>query len=148
LNNSVDGLGVFNVHNEGVRPIYEGSQVFSQGFKTLLDGAAGRTDFVLNDTALFTGNEMIADLDYETIPFQLAYSTTTDEIATATFQWRPDPALFLAVMCGQFQLVVNDLQVGSTGSLEEIEINVSVMTSGWKSIMGKPSSKKKSRRMN
>jgi len=149
LNNSVDGLGVFNVHNEGVRPTYEGSDVFSQGFKTLLDGTAGRTDFVLNDTAPFTGNEMIADLDYETIPFQLAYSTAaTADFATSTFQWRPDPALFLAVMCGQFQLVVNDLQVGATGSLEEVEINVAVMTSGWKSIMGNPSSKKKSRRMN
>lgn len=144
LNNSADGLGIFNVHNESVRPIYEGTDEFSQGFKTLLDRTGTRTDFVLNDTALYTGNEDIAELDYETIPFQLALSTTPDEHATATFQWRPDPALFLAVMCGQLQIVINDMNVGATGTLQEVTLNIAVMTSGWKSIMGNPDKKKKS----
>ena len=148
LNDATDGIGIFNVHNEGVRPVYNGSNVFSEGFKTLLDDNASgsRADFVLNDVAPFTGNEMIASLTYETIPFQLAYSTTADEQATATFQWRPDPALFLAVLCGQFQVVINDMEVASTIALEKIEVNVAVMVSGWKSIMGAHSSSKKNTR--
>ncbi len=148
LNNATDGLGIFNVHNEGVRPIYQGSNVFSEGFKTLLDNNAvgSRADFVLNDVAPYTGNEMTASLDYETIPFQMSLSTTADENATATFQWRPDPALYLAVMCGQFQLVIEDMQVDDSLVPIEVEVNVSVMVSGWKSIMGNPDKKKKSSR--
>jgi len=141
-NNS--GQGIFNVHNDGVRPVYQGSDVFSQGFKTLLDPAGG-TDFVLNDVAPYTGNANIASLDYETIPFQLSFSTTTDEQSTATFQFRPDPALYVAVMCGQFQVVVNDMEVKAIIALEEVTLNIAVMTSGWKSIMGNPDKKKRSR---
>jgi len=150
LNNSLDGVGIFQVHNEGVRPVYEGSNVFSEGFKTLLDGnsSGSRADFVLNDVAPYTGNEMIAATDYETIPFQLSFSTDSAESTTATFQWRPDPALYLAVMCGQMQIIINDMET-SANLTDYVTFDVSVMVSGWKSIMGNPdkSSKKKTRRM-
>lgn len=149
LNNSLDGLGIFQVHNEGVRPQYDGTaaDLYSQGFKTLLDASGSRTDFVLNDAIPFTGNDMIAETDYETIPFQLSLSTESNVATTGTFQWRPDPALYLAVLCGQFQIVIEDLDVGSTVSLETVSLDVAVMVSGWKSIMGNPE-KKKTRRMN
>ena len=140
-----EGVGIFQVHNEGVRPVFEGSDVFSQGFKTLLDDGATRTDFVLNDVAPFTGNEMIASTEYETIPFQLAFTTSGTSSSTATFQWRPDPALYLAIMCGQMQVVINDMDVGNATPIggEEVSLNVSVMVSGWKSIMGNPDKKRK-----
>lgn len=149
LNTDDDGLGVFQVHNLGVRPQYDGtaSDAFSTGFKTLLAAGTTRTDFVLNDTVPFTGNHMIASTDYEEIPFQLALSTDASVANTDTFQFRPDPALYIAVMSGQFEIVIDDMDVGSTIGLEEIQLDISVMVSGWKSIMGNPE-KKKLRRMN
>ena len=142
----VEGTSIFGVHNEGVRPIYEGSDVYSQGFRTILDDRdlPDRTDFVLNDVAPYTGNSDYASEQYETIPFQLALSTTADERATATFQWRPDPALYLAVLCGQFEIFLTDN--ASVNGIESFpaELNVAVMVSGWKSIMGNPDKKKKS----
>ncbi len=147
LFNSTDGIGIFQVHNEGVRPVYEGSNVYSEGFKTLLDGnaQASRADFVLNDVAPFTGNHDTAGLEPESIPFQLTFSTS-GQGTTATFQWRPDPALYLAVMCGQMQVRINDMDVGAVGSLQAVDLNVAVMVSGWKSIMGNPDKKKKTSR--
>ena len=140
----VEGTSIFGVHNAGVRPIYEGTDVYSQGFRTLLDGGASRTDFVLNDVAPYTGNSDYASEEYETIPFQLAFSTTADERATATFQWRPDPALYLAVLCGQFEVFLTDNSSVNGIELFPAELNVAVMVSGWKSIMGNPDNKKKS----
>ena len=145
---TTEGCGIFEVHNDSVRPIYQGTNVFGEGFKTLLDDGASRTDFVLNDTPLYTGNADFANLNYEEIPFQLAFSTTADEQATATFQFRPDPALYLAILCGQFEVVLVNAEVAPNlpVPLNEINMNFSVQVSGWKSIMGNPDKKKKSRR--
>ncbi len=138
----VEGTSIFGVHNAGVRPIYEGSDVYSQGFRTLLDGGTSRTDFVLNDVAPYTGNSDYASEQYETIPFQLALSTTADERATATFNWRPDPALYVAVLCGQFEIFLTDNASFNGIEMFPAELNVAVMVSGWKSIMGNPDKKK------
>lgn len=143
------GAGIFEVHNASTQPIYTGTaaDLYISGFDTLLQPSGTGTDFVLNDTVPFTGNELTASVDYETIPFQLALSTTADETATATFQWRPDPALYLAVLCGQFQVIFTDLQTES-GLLPPttLNLNVSIMVSGWKSIMGNPDKKRKTSR--
>lgn len=148
LNDATSGLGVFQVHNLGVRPQYDGTatDAFSTGFRTLLDDGATRTDFVLNDEVPFTGNEMVASLEYETIPFQLTLSTDPDVESTGTFQFRPDPALYIAVMCGQFEITIEDLDIGAVFALEQITLDVNVMVSGWKSIMGTPKNLKKSGR--
>jgi len=144
LNNVTNpGAGIFQVHNASVRPVYEGSSVFDEGFDTLLASGGAKTDFVLNDVAPYTGNEHIASIDYEEIPFALSFGDS-DESSTLSFQWRPDPALYLAVMCGQFQIVVEDLNAQSSVGLEELSLNVAIMVSGWKSIMGNPDKKKKS----
>jgi len=143
------GASVFGVHNASVRPVYEGSDVFDEGFNTLLQTRAG-TDFVLNDVAPYTGNEMIADTSYETIPFSLTYSTeetdTTFGSNSNIFQWRPDPALYLAVLCGQFQIVLIDADSGGEVIPFPADLNVSVMVSGWKSIMGNPDKKRSSKK--
>jgi len=140
------GASVFGVHNASVRPVYEGSDVFDSGFNTLLQSRSG-TDFVLNDVAPYTGNEMIADTSYETIPFSLTYSTeetdTTFGSNSNIFQWRPDPALYLAVLCGQFQIVLIDADSGGEVIPFPADLNISVMVSGWKSIMGNPDKKRK-----
>ncbi len=145
LNNSNLGASIFGVHNAGVRPIYEGSNVFDEGFDTLIAARSDSVDFVLNDVAPFTGNHLIASEDYEEIPFQLSISSTSDEQATATFQFRPDPALYLAVLCGQLQIYI-ETAVGGDFPVSNNTLSVSVMVSGWKSIMGDPDKKKKSSR--
>jgi len=150
LNNTTNpGAGIFQVHNTSVKPTYEGTagDLYSEGFDTVLASGGARTDFVLQESVAYTGNEHFASLDYETIPFQMALSTTADESATATFQWRPDPALYQAVLCGQYQIVFTDLQTQSgVFPARTLNLNVAIMVSGWKSIMGNPDKKKKSSR--
>lgn len=150
LNNTNAGASIFGVHNSGVRPIYNGTNVFDEGFDTILQNRSTGTDFVLNDVAPFTGSHLIASEDYEEIPFQLSISSTADEQATATFQFRPDPALYLAVLCGQLQIYIETSAGGDFPTMTNT-LRVAVMVSGWKSIMGDPdksSKKKKTRRMN
>jgi hypothetical protein len=143
-NATTPGASIFDVHNRNVRPQYtQGtSLIFQPGFDTLLQTSAG-TDFVLNDTIPFTGNRDVASTEYETIPFMLSWTPDTTDIAIQ-WNWRPDPALFLAVLCGQMSVVVEEVNVD--GGATSINLNVSVMVSGWKSIMGDPNRKSKSRK--
>lgn len=140
------GAGIFEVHNLSTQPIYTGTadDLYIPGFDTLLQPSATGTDFVLNDAVPFTGNDLTASTDYEKIPFQLSYSTTTDEHATEIFQWRPDPALYVAMLCGQLEMIIEDFDVNNGSIDDNVNINVAVMVSGWKSIMGNPDKKKKS----
>ena len=136
--------GLFQVHNSGVQP-NQTTATFSEGFGVF--GSAGN-DFVLNeDQQGYQGNELIADEEFESIPFQISYdqdgSTAVNNSGTTlTMQWRPDPALYLAVLTGCFELDVKETQtVGG-----DCTISVNVMCSGWKSIMGNPDKKRRSRR--
>ncbi len=145
LNNANATASIFGVHNASVQPksTNPAADIFAEGFSTLLSPAG--TDFVLNDTRLYSGNEMIANEQYEEIPFQLEMSSVHGNSVTATFQWRPDPALYLAVMCGQFQVYLEDYRVDPQVITQLPQLNVAVMVYGWRSIMGNPDKKKKSR---
>ncbi len=142
-----EGHGVFEIHNRSVQPQYTGTagNLYQTGFDTLLQSNASGTDFVLNDTVPFTGNEQYADLQLEKIPFMISWTPDSTDMAIQ-FQWRPDPALYLAVMTGQFQLYVEeiDLDEGASG----INLRIAIHIAGWKSIMGNPDKKRrrKSRR--
>ncbi len=143
LNNvGTPGASIFGVHNKSVRPQYTGStaDLFGSGFDTVLQTAG--TDFVLNDTVPYTGDRNVASTEYERIPFTLSYTPDTTDL-TIGMEWRPDPALFVAVMCGQMQVVIEEVNFdgGATG----LELNTNFMVSGWKSIMGDPN-KKRSRK--
>lgn len=145
FNHTSPGASVFDVHNSSVRPQYTGTttSLYPEGFDTLLQSpASGGTDFVLNDTIPYTGNRMEADTDYQSIPFTLTFTPQTTA-TTVAFQWRPDPALYLAVLSGQFQVVIDDLQLEVPATT--VNINLAVMVAGWKSIMGEPG-KRRSRR--
>ncbi len=138
------GNSVFEVYNESVLPTLNNTPVadlFSEGFDTILQSGAGKTDFVLNEASLYEGNPDRADLSTERIPFQIAYEPQGGS-TTLNFQWRPDPALFVAVMTGNMEMVVEDIDL--TGGATALELETSFMVSGWKSIMGNPG--KKSRR--
>ena len=145
-NVGVQAASVFDVHNLMVQPITSAStapgDLFAPGFNTM-GVQTTPTDFVLNDALPFTGSPDTADVTLETIPFMLSWTPDSSDMAVA-FQWRPDPALYLAVMCGQLQVYIDEINLD--GGAAALELNIAVMTSGWKSIMGSPD-KKRSRRL-
>ncbi len=149
LVNSTVGRSVFGTHNESVRPTYTGTagDAFKAGFDTVLSTSSS-LDFVNSETVPFTGNEHSASELWESIPFMMSWTPDTTDLAIQ-FQWRPDPALYLAIMNGTIQIYVEELNLD--GDAPSVEISLAVHVSGWKSIMGSPdkkrkSSKKKSRR--
>ena len=148
-NTANPGASIFGVHNNGVAPygVKNVADIYSEGFDTLLQGSTG-TDFVLNDTLPYTGNELIANDDYEEITFVCSWDPASAGATSqsVSFQFRPDPALYIAVFCGQMQVVFDDVvYVGAApGSLE---LNITTQVAGWKSIMGDPDKKpRRSRR--
>ncbi len=147
LNHTTEpGSSVFDVHNRSQLPNainVTGNDAFPPGFNTLIQDEATGTDFVLNDTVLWTGNTDYADTDYEEIPFMMSYTPDTTDVAMS-FNWRPDPALYLAIMCGQIQVVLDD--VNRDGGATKFDIEIAVHVSGWKSIMSsKHSHRRRSR---
>ncbi len=136
------GASIFGVHNRSQQPQFTGTagDQFQLGFDTLLQGAGG-TDFVLNDTVMYTGDSNVASEELESIPFMMTWTPDSTDFAVQ-FEWRPDPALYLAILCGQFQVIIEE--INKDGGAPSLNINVAVHVSGWKSIMGNPD--KKSRR--
>ncbi len=148
-----EGRSIFTVHNRSQQPTAvdtPAGDLFPPGFDTVLstayEAATGNTmtDFVLNDTAIWTGEESFADTEYEKIPFMLSWTPDSTDIAVQ-FNWRPDPALYLAVLCGQMQVYIEEINVDSEAP--GLELNIAVHVAGWKSIMGSRSySRKRSTR--
>ena len=138
--------GVFSVHNESVQPV-QLTATFSDGFAVFGNGG---NSFVLNENQQgYQGNHMIADDEFETIPFQLSFDNSTSQAnnSTLTWQWRPDPALYLAILAGQFELEITDTQIeAAAGQTPEVALVVTYSVAGWKSIMGNPDRKRRSRR--
>ena len=144
---------VFGVHNRMVLPTVTGvptGDLFASGFNTM-GVQATPTDFVLNDTTLYSGNSNEASIQMESIPFMLTWSPDTgnqgDALSSVSFQWRPDPALYLSVLTGQLQFEIEEINVD--GGASALELNINTMVSGWKSIMSTKSTnstKSKSKR--
>lgn len=145
LDGGATGFSVFDVYNESVVPTLVNTptaDLFAEGFDTLLQSGAGKTDFVLNEGRPYQGNEHLADKSTERIPFQLSYGAAGE--TTLSLQWRPDPALYVAVMTGNMEMVVEDVKF--SGAATALEVEVAIMVSGWKSIMGNPDTKKRQSR--
>ncbi len=132
--------GVFDVYNSSVQP-NQLTATFSDGFGVF--GSAGN-NFVVNEGQQgYLGTDgRIAEDEFEEIPFSLSWSNSGNS-AAMNFQWRPDPALYLAVMCGAFDIIFTEVDVvGAT----QVDLEINVMVAGWKSIMGNPDRKRRSRR--
>lgn len=141
--NSDVGLSVFGTHNNSVRPTntQSASDTFKGGFDTVLTDKS--VDFIVNDVVPYTGNEHSASELWESIPFTMSWTPDSTDIATK-FSWRPDPALYLAILAGQIQVYVEELNVDGTPTpAPGVNINIAVHISGWKSIMGAPTRKAK-----
>ncbi|AXQ65378.1 MAG: hypothetical protein [Circular genetic element sp.] len=124
--------GVFQVHNAGVQPV-QLSATFNEGFNVF--GSAGN-DFVLNENQQgFEGMDgEIASEEFERIEFIVSVDEDGTTGGNLQLQWRPDPALYLAVMTGMFEISLESVEV--TGATE-LDLETSIMVAGWKSIMGK-----------
>lgn len=136
---------IFEVHNNSLDPLQTGTPTFSTGFNTL--GTQNTpTDFVLNEGDIgFTGNPNFASSEFESIPFQLSYTPEGTDISVS-LQWRPDPALYIAVMCGLFRVRVDELEYD--GDADQAKLTIAIHVAGWKSIMGSPDAKKRSPKKN
>ncbi len=140
---AADTNRVFEVYNRGVLPQQTSTPDFAGGY-----GIYGSTsDFVIQEGNLWNGSEHpLAAEEFEEIPFMLNFDSQGDpNSVTPTFMWRPDPALYLAVLTGQFDIIVDVLE--THGDWVNVDIEVAVHVAGWKSIMGNPDKKRrKSRR--
>lgn len=131
---------IFEVYNKNIQPAQTGSVTFDPGFG--LPGGASPTpvDFVLQEGEIFDGSmTRQATTGMESIPFQLAYNSQN---TAYEMEWRPDPALYLAVMCGMFEVVFD--QVDDPGGAG-LTVSFAIHVSGWKSIMGNPDKKRSSK---
>ena len=132
----------FDSYNAGVAPTdatVTGAD-FASGLETQLGLATGsQTDFVLNEGTIQSGNANIADTDMEDIPFELAYDTTARRVTQV--QWRPDPALYVSVLGGFVEIVLDEITADGAplGDNEGVEMEVALHWAGWKSIVRPPS---------
>lgn len=146
--NTMTGTEVFDTHNESINTKNTGTPVFSSGLNTPLSLIQTPTDYVLNEGNIYTGNHLIADTTLEETHFTMAYSVVDGEMNSQPLQWRPDPALYVAIMCGQVEVVIDELEAdGATdpGDFDGVELDFSFHVAGWKSIMGAHKESKKSR---
>lgn len=130
---------VFDSYNVGVNP--EDSAItpadFASGLDTWQSGT--QTDFVMNEGLIQSGNPNKADVALEEIPFVLTYDSVDPR--SNSLQWRPDPALYVSVLGGWVEIVLDEITAtGATGagSLEGIEMDIAMHWAGWKSIVNPP----------
>jgi hypothetical protein len=137
---------VFTVYNSNIQPEQTSTVDFSAGFG-LPGGAGTTTDFVLNEGEYYEGSIVpFASLDKEEIPFAISFGQDAAQGLSSTMpmQWRPDPALYLAILTGQLEIIISDINDSFEGSFVQLEVAVHV--AGWKSIMGSGKKRKKTRR--
>lgn len=137
-----DGIsGAFDVYNASIEPQQGGVQpTFSSGYGIPGTGGTG-TDFVLNEGAIFNpALKDIASLELESIPFQVSFDPQGDGMVT-NWMWRPDPALYLAVLTGQFELYIDEIDTDDAAVA--LKLDIAIHIAGWKSIMGDPDKRRR-----
>lgn len=138
--NAIVGAEVFDSHNANVLPTIT-TQTFSTG---LFVQGESPNDFVANEGIISQGNPNYADVVMEEIPFELAYDSTARRVTQ--LNWRPDPALYLSIMTGQVEIVLDEITTNSATlpAIEGIEIDCAIHVAGWKSFVRAPSSRSRS----
>lgn len=146
MTGGASGVSVFDTYNENVRPrsstVVPGS--FSSGLDTWQSGT--QTDFVVNEGLIQSGNPDEADVEFEEIPFVLTYDSVDPR--SMSLQWRPDPALYVSVLGGFVEIVLDEITAtGATGGLpiNGVEVDIAMHWAGWKSIVQPPKSRRMTR---
>lgn len=134
-------FSVFGVYNLDRQPVTETTDTptFSAGYN-ILSPSGSISDFVGNEGFYWDGMKDVASQDMEMIPFQLAWTPTSDDTAF-TFQWRPDPALYISLMAGQFDIIVDEIEGAST-----LSVDIAAHVAGWKPLLGGKKRVRKSKR--
>ena len=135
-------VSVFDQYNTGVRP-NETTVAFNSGLQTQAQAGVTQTDFVLNEGLIQGGNPNLADVQFEEIPFELAFDSTARRVYT--LQWRPDPALYVSVLGGFVEIVIDEATAtGSSGigAIDGLEMDISMHWAGWKSIVNPPTTRR------
>lgn len=143
----IDGVAstteVFTSYNVGVSP--EDTAVtsgdFASGLRTQVGTLLTQTDFVLNEGEIQSGNFLIADVQMEEIPFVLTFDGADKR--TSSLQWRPDPALYVSVLGGFIEIVLDEISsdgaaLNPGGDIDGFEMDISHHFAGWKSIVQAP----------
>jgi len=135
--------GVFTVYNSNIPQLAtsSGGGILTPGFQAwdVAGGSGAAWDGVDNEAILAqqpAGGVRRAQLEAEYIPYDLVAQADAVE---NDFQWRPDPALYLPVLTGQFYLAI----LNADAAVGDPDLNIAVHVAGWKSIMGDPSKKKR-----
>lgn len=128
----LSNFSAFEVYNKDRQPVAAGTSTpqFSAGYN-ILSPSGNISDFVSNEGFYWDGMKDEASLEMETIPFQLSWTPTSDDTAFS-FQWRPDPALYISMMCGQFEIIIDEID--SQG--EPVAIDAAIHVAGWKPMVG------------
>jgi len=140
-NLSPENYSAFKVYNIDRQPVstISDTPTFSTGY-TIATPSGEISDFVSNEGFYWNGMSNVAQQDMEFIPFQLAWTPTSDDTAF-TFQWRPDPALYISIMAGQFDIIVDELDYSGNS----ITIDIAAHVAGWKPMLGGKKRGRKSR---
>lgn len=133
----------FTSYNIGVSPedISVTSADFASGLRTQVGTLLTQTDFVNNEGLIQSGNPLIADVTMEEIPFVLTFDGVDKR--TSSLQWRPDPALYVSVLGGFVEIVLDEVKAtGASGAfpIEGFEMDLALHWAGWKSIVQVPKS--------
>lgn len=139
IDGSAQNANILQVHNSNVLPFDTTATLNVIPFGTY----GNTTDFVLNESSAYLGNPDLASTIPEEIPFAISWDNDAEEFAL-TFQWRPDPALYISVMLGLIDIRYDNVEMLS--STDRLNIGWSFHIAGWKSIMGSPDKKKRSKR--
>lgn len=138
-----DNFSAFEVYNLDRQPVstVTTTPTFSAGYN-IISPSGEVSDFVSNEGFYWDGMKNVAESDLEFIPFQLAWTPTSDDTAF-TFQWRPDPALYISLMAGQFDVIVDELDYSG----KALTLDIAAHVAGWKPMLGgKSRGKRKSKR--
>lgn len=144
---------IFDVYNGNIQPKQATPVGFNQGFGQpfhTLTGSIATSDYVLNEGTIFDpASTNVASLEYEEIPFTVAWGadTTSNTSAAVMFEWRPDPALYLAILTGQIVIEIDEFPLGP-GPAANFKLDVAVYVAGWKSIVSGPKSRRRRKSKN
>ena len=127
---------IFEMYNSNISPGIPGAPSFSDGF---IDLSGTTDDLVLNEKAYLVARVPTARTEMEYLSFQIS-SDASNDIASPSWMWRPDPALYLSVLTGQFQFACTD------SSQSGADLKVAIHVAGWKGILGARKKRRRSKK--
>ena len=145
----VDGppgaASIFETWNNGIQPAMGGSAPdFSEGYNIMQTPV--NQDYVINEEEYIESLSGYANPEMESIPVQVGWGAASSgsRVAASEFQWRPDPALYLAVLTGQIEFIADNVKTDDAAG--EVQVSFAFHVAGWKGILGDHKKRRHSKR--